>query len=164
MSERVGAMRREASPGRTAVRVFALAAPVFFVWEMAQAPAFTGMPEDWVSATAVCALAALGDGVIVLALWGAGRLLFGDPRWFAPPTLPRYAAIVLVGIGVQVLVEWLMVYGLGRWGYGPGQPILPGLGVGLLPLLQAAILLPLVFGALARWEARGSQERRGGRP
>jgi hypothetical protein len=164
MSERVGAMRREASLGRTAVRVLALALPLFFAWEMAQAPAFTGMPEDWVSATAVCALAALGDGVIVLALWGTGGLLFGDPRWFAPPTLRRYAVIVLVGIGVQVLVEWVMVYGLGRWGYGPAQPILPGLRVGLLPLLQAAVLLPLVFGALARWETHALRERRGVRP
>lgn len=162
MCARVGT--REASLRRTAVRVLGLALPLFFAWEMAQAPAFTGMPEDWVSATAVCAPAALGDGVIVLALWGAGGLLFGDPRWFAPPTLRRYAVIVLVGIGVQVLVEWVMVYGLGRWGYGPGQPIVPGLRVGLLPLLQAAVLLPLVFAALARWETHASRERRGGRP
>ncbi len=61
-------------------RVFLLALPLYFAWEMLQASAFTGLPADWRAVTGVCALAALGDGVIVLALFAFGVLVFGATR------------------------------------------------------------------------------------
>lgn len=121
---------------------------------MLQAPTFTGMPGDALWATAVCAQAAVGDGVIALGLWGLGAWAFGDPRWFAPARSRRYVMIVGIAVAVQVLIEWVMVYGLGRWGYDPVQPFVPGLGVGLLPVLQAVMLVPPIFGTLAWWESR----------
>ena len=136
------------------LRLLALTLPAYFAWEMLQAPAFTGMPKDWLEATAVCGVATLGDGVIVLGLFGLGWLVFRDFTWFVPPRVGRFAAIVLAGVGVQVIVEWIMVYGLGRWGYAEGHPMLSVLGVGLLPILQAIVLLPVIFWGLARWEGR----------
>lgn len=62
--------------------------------------------------------------------------------------------IVGMAVAVQVLIEWVMVHGLGRWGYDPVQPLVPGLGVGLLPVLQAVMLVPPIFGTLAWWESR----------
>ncbi len=44
-------------------------------------------------------------------------------------------------------------YRLGRWGYAPGQPLVPLLGVGVLPVA----LLPAVFCALARTSGRDAQ-------
>jgi len=134
----------------TGTRLFLLALPPYFAWEMLQVPAFTGMPADWRAATMVCAQATVGDGVIVLALFGVGVLVFRDRRWFTPPRLGRYAAVVAVAMVVQVMVEWIMVYRLGRWGYAPWQPLLPLLGVGVLPVVQPVVLLPPVFWALAR--------------
>lgn len=136
------------------LRLLALTLPAYFAWEMLQAPAFTGMPEDWLEATAVCGMATLGDGVIVLGLFGLGWLVYRDFRWFVPPRAGRFTAIVMAGVGVQVIMEWIMVYGLGRWGYAEGHPILSVLGVGLLPILQAIVLLPVIFWGLARWEGR----------
>ena len=137
---------------RTGARLFLIALPPYFAWEMLQAPAFTGMPPGWWAATAVCARATLGDGVIVLVVFAIGALLFRDWRWFAPPSAGRYAAVVLAGVVVQVLIEWLMVHGLGRWGYKPWHPVVPVLDVGLLVVLQPIPLLPLVFWALAHSE------------
>jgi len=137
------------------LRLLVLTLPAYFAWEMLQAPAFTGMPEGWLQATAVCAVATLGDGVIVLGLFGLGWLVFRDFRWFVPPRVGRLATIVMAGIGVQVGMEWIMVYGLGRWGYAEQHPMVSFLGVGLLPILQAAVLLPVIFWTLARWEGRG---------
>lgn len=140
------------SEAGTIVRLLVIALPLYFVWEMLQAPAFTGMPAGWGAATTVCAVATLGDGVIVLGVFGIAALVFGEMRWFIPPQIGRYTAMVLVGIAVQVMVEWVMVYWLQRWNYGPRQPIVPLLGIGILPILQPVVLLPLGLVALARWE------------
>lgn len=93
------------SLARTTVRLLVVALPLYFVWEMLQAPGFTGMPEGWLAATAVCALATLGDGVIVLALFALGAIAFRTARWFAPARIGRYALVALAAVGVQVLVE-----------------------------------------------------------
>lgn len=133
-------------------RLLAVALPLYFAWEMAQAPFFTGMPAGWVRATLMCAQATLGDGVLVAAVAIAGTLLYGDRRWFVPPAPLRYVVAVVVGGALQIAVEWVMVYRLNRWGYASGQPILPVVGLGILPVLQPIVLLPLTFGLTARWE------------
>ena len=92
------------------VRLLIIALPAYFVWEMLQAPAFTGMPPGWWAATAVCTLAAAGDGVIVLAVFGIGAGLYRDWRWFAPPRPGRFAIVVLTGVIVHVAIEWVMVH------------------------------------------------------
>ena len=147
-------MPHESGRGRLVLRLLALTLPAFFTWEMLQAPAFTGMPKGWLPATVVCGVATLGDGVIVLGLFGLGWFVFRDFRWFVPSRVSRLTTIVIVGIGVQVAMEWIMVYGLGRWGYAERHPVVSFLGVGLLPILQAVVLLPVIFWALARWEGR----------
>lgn len=140
-------------PARTLGRLLAVAIPLYFTWEMLQAPFFTGMPEDWVTATAICALATLGDGVLVVVVVTAGALLYRDARWFVPPSPSRYGVIVAMGVALQIVVEWLMIYGLDRWGYAANQPVLPVVRVGILPVLQSLVLLPLVFWLTAQWES-----------
>ena len=71
--------------------------------------------RDWKPATAWCALAALGDGVIVVGLFVLGRLVFGTPRWFVPPRIGRYAAVVAVGSVTQGVIERIAL-GLGLLG------------------------------------------------
>jgi hypothetical protein len=71
------------------LRLLALTLPAYFAWEMLQAPAFTGMPKGWLQATAVCGVATLGDGVVVLGLFGLGWFMFRDFRWFVPPRVSR---------------------------------------------------------------------------
>ena len=138
----------------TAGRLLVIALPLYFAWEMLQAPAFTGMPGGWLAATLVCAQATLGDGVIVLGVFGLGILMFRDARWFTPPRLGRYVAIVAVAVALQMAVEWVMVHRLGRWGYDPLQPVVPLVAIGIFPVLQPVVLLPPAFWALARWESR----------
>jgi hypothetical protein len=60
--------------------------------------------------------------------------------------------VVLIGVALQIVVEWIMVQGLDRWGYGAGQPVIPLVGVGILPVLQPIVLLPAVFWLTAKWE------------
>lgn len=137
------------------IRLFALASALAFAWEMLQMPGFTGLPDNWLAATALCAMAALADSVVAVVLFAVGVVLFGKRRWFAPPTLRRYAVIVLLGIGVHVLAERVIVHRLGLWGYSGWQPVVPGLDVGVFAVLQPAVILPAALWLLARWPARG---------
>ena len=135
-------------------RLFLVTFPIYFAWEMLQMPAFRGVPDSWLAATGVCALATIGDAVVVLALFALAGLTFRDPRWFSPPRIGRYAVIVMAGLMLQIMIERVALCRLGWWSYRDVQPIVPGLGVGVLPLLQPIVLLPLTFWLLARWRTR----------
>lgn len=71
-------------------------------------------------------------------------------------------AVVLFGVILQV--EWVMVHRRARWGYQPWHPVVPVFGVGVPPILQPVVLLPLMFWRLARIEPsagrRGDPRRR----
>ena len=138
-------------------RLIVVTLPLYFTWEMLQAPAFTGMPEGWLAATVVCARATLGDVVIVLALFALGAGLFRSARWFVPASIGRYGVVVLAAVVIHVVIERVML-GLGRWGYAAGHPVIPLLKVGVLVVIQPLVLVPLVFGALARWEASAAPD------
>lgn len=135
----------------TLPRLIAVSAPLYFTWEMLQAPAFTGMPDDWKLATVWCALATVADVAIAIVLFGVAALVSRDSRWFARRSLPRYAAVVAAGVAIQILVEWIAVDWIGLWGYRAWQPRLPVTGTGILTVLQPVVLLPLTFWLLARW-------------
>ena len=138
-------------PARSLGRLLAVTLPLYFAWEMLQAPFFTGMPAHWVAATAICALATLGDGVLVALVATAGALLYRNGRWFVAPS-PTPTLWSSLGLVLQIAVEWVMVHGLDRWGYAPSQPVLPVVRVGILPVLQPIVLLPIVFWLTAKWE------------
>ena len=149
----------QALPSRLIARIVAVALPLYFVWELAQIPAYVAESRSWLLIVASCGLATLGDALIVLALWGLGALVFRGTRWFAPPRVLRYAIIVIAGVVVNAIVEWLAVHRLGLWVYRGWQPTLPPLGTGLFAVLQPVVLLPVVFGLLAR---RGRSPRPAG--
>lgn len=139
---------------RACARLLTIALPLSFIWEVLQAPAFTGLPRSWFAHAAVCAAAAVGDGLLVLALFALGSRLFGGAQWVRPPRAGRYLTLVLVGIVVQGAIEWLAVDRLGLWGYEAGHPTLPLTSTGLLPILYAVVVVPLAFWLLARWQRK----------
>ena len=119
---------------------------VHFVWEMLQTPFFAGMPAmaHW-PATLVCLKATLGDVVIGVVAFAMAALVQRDRGWFLAPTWRSLAVFIGTGLLATVLLEWHAL-AQGRWSYGEMMPVVPGLGVGLLPLLQWIILpWPVLF-------------------
>ena len=112
------------------------------------------MPRDWRLSTLVCALATIGDVMLLIALVAIGAVLFGDEHWFTPPHIGRYTAIALAGLAAQMTIEWLAVEKLYLWGYQPWHPRLPLVGTGLVPVLQPLVVVPSTLWLAARWEAR----------
>jgi hypothetical protein len=117
---------------------------------------FTGLPADALSATAACALASVGDGLLVLLIWGTGVLVFGQAAWVRTKGWRRWMLLVILAIIVGIVVEIAFVHGLGKWGYRDAMPLLPLIRVGLVPVL----LFPLFAPPILWWASRP----RGGRP
>ncbi len=130
---------------RIARRAFLAAVPVHFTWKMAQAHAFTGLPPDAFWATVACARASLGDGLLTLPIWGAGALGFAQASWVRTQGWQGWGALIGLAAGVAAGTEMILVYGLGRWGYGASMALLPILQVGLWPVLQMVVLAPPVL-------------------
>ncbi len=108
---------------------------VNFVWEMAQAVLYEPMGTVW-QATWRCFVASLADAAMVLVLVGVGWTVCrrADSRVGS-------AAIVALGIVLGAAIEWS---GLerGQWAYNERMPLIYGTHIGLVPVLQMA-LLPL---------------------
>lgn len=111
-------------------------------WEHAHVSLYTGYEAlGWGMPIVVFATA--GD---VLYICGAVLVLslVTHTSLLQVPVLPRYVygMLGLVGILIALFVEYKAFY-LERWEYTEFMPIVPLLGVGLSPLLQMSMLLPL---------------------
>ena len=124
-----------------------------YPWEFIQAPLFEGMAErPHGAAVKACTQAALGDSVIMLvAYWGVAALGRGR-AWIAAPGWREVLLFSSIGVAITVVIEWLVLTGgwLSGWTYSSLMPIIPGLGVGLVPVLQWVVLPPLVAALVAR--------------
>jgi hypothetical protein len=120
-------------------------------WEMAQMSAYAEMARrPWWSTVLPCTLAALGDEAVTLAVCGVGALATGDVRWGMSGKWNVYATAALLGGACAVAYEWNAL-GSGRWSYTASMPVVPWLGVGLWPLLQLTLLVPVALWVASRW-------------
>lgn len=123
-----------------------------FPWEVLQAPMFEGMsaaPHSTV--IGACLQATLGDAVIMLLAHASVVAATRRRRWLVAPSRWEVAGFVAVGVAITAIIEWLATRGhwVQSWVYSSSMPIVPGVGVGLSPLLQWVVLPPLVL-----WFAR----------
>lgn len=116
-----------------------------FVWEFWQVPFYRDMSSDphW-QATKVCSFATVGDAAIMLASFWAVAAVARSRAWVVGPSTTQVVLFTMVGIVVTVIAERVATEQLRLWAYTDQMPILPLLGIGLLPLLQWMILPPLV--------------------
>jgi hypothetical protein len=136
-----------------ALRAFVAAVPVHFVWEMAQMGLFLGIPTGFWESAPHCALGSLGDGVLTLLILGSGALAFGTVAWMRRPGWRPWLTVVGLSLIVAVVTDWVLVRGVRRWAYDVDMPIIPGLRVGLTPVLQMVLLTPPILW----WASRGAE-------
>jgi len=116
-------------------------------WEFLQVPFFSGMPaaEHWQGVKA-CTRATLGDAIIMLiAYWGVA--IRCGRYWLARPGALRLALFVSIGLVITIVIEKLALAGLWMdgWAYSERMVLVPGLDVGLTPVLQWIVLPPLAL-------------------
>ena len=133
-----------------------------YPWEFIQAPLFEGMAgaPHW-DAVKTCTRAALGDALIMLTAYWVVAWLGQGRAWPAGATGRDLVLLVAVGTGITALIEVLALNGwwITQWRYSAAMPVLPALGVGLVPLLQWVILPPLVV-VLVRGQLLGAEASR----
>jgi hypothetical protein len=134
-----------------------------YIWEMAQMPAFTtGRGQPFPSGIAFafqhCFIPTLGDVLVACGTLVAGWMFHRRVDWIRQLTKRDLLFISLTLVVVAILVEVVNVQLLHRWGYSSLMPVVPALGVGLLPLVQLALLTLLTFWIVGRvftWSERG---------
>ncbi|EWS57025.1 MULTISPECIES: hypothetical protein [unclassified Methylibium] len=140
-----GASALRAIAPEASIALFALL--VNFPWEMLQAPLFAGHAQaPHLIVVLSCLQATVGDAAIMLVAHGLASWFAGDRRWLLAPTAADLARLSTTGIVVTVGIEWFATRGwwVQAWSYSALMPVVPGLGVGLAPLVQWFILPPLV--------------------
>lgn len=137
------------SSWRLSAAIYATAVLVNYPWEMTQAVLY-GPMGTVLQATWRCFVASLGDGLLVLGIFGVGWIVYRRPAWIESPGPSGYAVMLATGFVIGVAVEWHAL-SQGRWTYKPAMPLLPGLGVGVVPVVQMLVLPPLIFRLSARW-------------
>ena len=135
---------------RVIATIYLVAVALNYPWELAQAVLFTGESHQG-NVFLHCFVASLGDGVILLVLFGIGWATAGTPHWFRHPRAADYIALIVSGAALATAVEWIAVHMLQRWTYADAMPRLPLLDVGLAPLLQMILLPPLIFWIAAKF-------------
>lgn len=149
-------MKIKPRPSRTAplwcfAALFVVAVPFNYFWEMAQGFLFVGM--DWTSASTWvhCFIASLGDGVLTWIIFAVGWVTFKRSDWFVYPRSRHCSVMLVVGLGLGVVVEWVAVRLISRWAYTDQMPLIPGLAIGLVPVIQMVVLPPVIFSVVAAW-------------
>jgi hypothetical protein len=130
-----------------------------WLWEMAQMPAFVEMAgRSWRETTIACTVAAVGDVVITLAIYGVGALAAGTIRWGTTTRWNVYVTAAVLGGASAAAFEWFSL-ATGRWHYNDYMPVVPVLNVGLWPLMQLSLLVPLSF-LMAHWFTKSTCRER----
>lgn len=118
--------------------------PLHWLWEMAQMPAYRELQTaSWSATAARCLGASLGDVAITASIvW----LTLAVTR---EPGMARGVLMQVLALAAAVAIERLAL-AAGRWSYTSRMVMVPGLAVGLWPLLQMALLTPLSSAAASR--------------
>ncbi|MBI4085059.1 MAG: hypothetical protein HY432_00950 [Candidatus Liptonbacteria bacterium] len=111
---------------------------VHIIWENAQASLYVGY-ESFSQHFPMCLIGTVGDVAITLLVLAFMRLLKEDVT-----QATDFLALAMMGFVIAVAIEQHALL-TGRWGYAPAMPIIPILEVGLTPIMQMMLLLPLSF-------------------
>jgi hypothetical protein len=110
------------------------------VWENAQARLFFAGYQSFFQHFPACLSGTIGDVVITFLVLGIVLLLKKEK----PRTAADFLVLAVIGLVVAVAIEQHALL-VGTWGYMPAMPIVPILNIGLIPILQMALLLPFSF-------------------
>ncbi len=135
--------------------LYVVAVAVNYLWELAQSPLYVGM-NDFSVVWWHCFVASIGDGFLVLLIFGVGWLIFGQTRWYERPKARGYALMLVSGLVISISVELVATQLARQWAYTDNMPRVPGLEIGVVPIVQMLVLPPLIFRAVAGFNRRAA--------
>lgn len=126
--------------------LYAVSFFLHFVWEMWQIPFYRNMltANHW-AAVVRCSQATIGDGLIAIVAYLSAAASTRKMHWIYQPTPRTWLVYIACGLLITVLLEYFATQVYQRWEYSDLMPVLPGIGVGSIPLLQWVILPPIAL-------------------
>jgi hypothetical protein len=124
-----------------------------FVWEILQLPGFADWGAgSWRWLAFIVVIGTAGDFLIAVASLVLALIVFGDERW--PVARASYWRVATAASGFGLVYtaysEWRHAVVLRHWTYSALMPVVPGLGVGVFPLLQWILVPAAAFYCVAR--------------
>ncbi len=121
------------------------------LWETIQAPLFVFDQQFSTFLLTGCLLFCSGvDALMTLTSYWIVSITAGSRYWFLSKSAGYWISFVGVGLILAFVSEYTAVHYRDLWQYTERMPIVPGLDVGLTPILQWLILPPLVLILLTR--------------
>ena len=125
---------------RRVVGLIVVAFVLHYIWENLHLPLYGGYEE--VTDMSVTLYASMGDVLYTLGAVFLVALFKKRADWFMAPSARDLCGLALMGGFIAAFVEY-KAFAFGYWFYMTDMPIVPVLGIGLSPLLQMVIILPL---------------------
>ena len=147
--------QRQYNSMKTGKQIAILSAVTFVLhiaWENGQAPLFQGY-ESFVQHFPICLIGTIGDVIFTLGVFLVISLLKNNFHWIATVNKKDIIVLGVLGFLFAIGVEQHALLS-GAWGYTGIMPIIPYLGVGLTPVAQMTLLLPLSIYLTKRFTAR----------
>lgn len=113
------------------------------VWENAQAPLYEGF-MSFQEHFMMCFIASVVDAGVVLLLYLAFALGYGNPFWIDDLNWKSGTLLIILGGMIAFSFE-KHALSADMWDYADGMPIIPVLKVGLSPMLQLMLLPVLIY-------------------
>ncbi len=136
---------------RTCTILIIVSFVVHFVWESVHFGLYTNY-DHWTRGMPVYVLATVGDVLYTLGACALVSAIKKSYDWISDATFSDYLMLVTLGCLIALFVEYKGL-ALDRWEYLPEMPLIPILGVGLSPVLQMAMLLPITF-MVTKWVSK----------
>lgn len=122
------------------------------VWENTHVGLYTGY-DTLGGGLPITVWATIGDIHYTLAAFALASLFKHGIEWIRDIRWHDLLGLACLGFFIALYVEYKAL-ALSRWAYLPEMPIVPGFEVGLSPVLQMMILLPLTVAIVALLERR----------
>lgn len=135
---------------RRAFGVTVIAFVLNLPWEVLHGTLYQGFAFD-LAHMAWCLRASVVDALYTTMLFAVIAGIKRNKGWLAAPSRGDLGAIILTGLVVAILIEYWAL-GMERWAYTSWMPVLPGMQVGLSPVVQLMVLPMLTFWIMRRWE------------
>jgi hypothetical protein len=140
---------------QTILRFLGAMAAGNLLWELGHLPLYTLWVEGtWGEISYAVLHCTVGDMMIagiclLVSLAFIGRSIWPRGRFGAVAL-----ATILMALSYTVFSEWLNTEVRGSWAYREAMPRLPGLGIGLTPILQWLVVPVLAFRWAEPWVVR----------
>jgi hypothetical protein len=126
------------------------------LWENAHVGLYTGY-GDLGGGLPITVWATIGDVLYTLVAFALVSLFKHGIEWVREALWSDYVGLAILGFCIALYVEY-KAFALARWAYTDAMPILPVFSVGVSPVLQMMILLPLTLACVSWIERRLKSE------